>query len=124
LRPLGIEVSYQTIHNWISKYITLMHSYLDKLQPQVGNAWRTDEVYVRVRGNPKYLFALMDDETRFRISKQVADCKGTDDVKPMFREAKRIAHKNPLSILLDGAPNFAEATTNVFWNRKLPRMNR
>ena len=69
----------------------------------------------------KYLFALMDDETRFWISQQVADHEGTSDVKPMFREAQGIAGKNPTAIISDGAPNFAEATTNVFWNVNLTR---
>ena len=39
----------------------------------------------------------------------------------MFREAQRIARKNPTSIISDGASNFAEATTNVFYNRNLTR---
>ncbi len=109
LRLLGTQVSYQTIHNWISKYISLMAKYLDKIQPNVGDAWRTDELYVKVRGNMKYLFALMDDETRFWISQQVADHKGSSDVKPMFYEAKRIAGKNPVSLTSDGTPNFMDA---------------
>jgi hypothetical protein len=37
-----------------------------------------DELYLKVRGNPKYLFALMDDQTRFRIAQQVADTKYTN----------------------------------------------
>ncbi len=121
LKLLGTDVCYQTIHKWIKKYISLMENYTDKLQPQVGNAWRTDELYVKVRGNMKYLFALMDDETRFWISQQVSETKGTSDVKPMFREGQRIAGKNPTSIISDGAPNFAEATRNVFHVRRLPQ---
>jgi len=117
----GVKISYVGIYKWINKYISLMQKYLNKIQPQVGNAWRTDEVYVKVRGNPKYLFAMMDDETRFWIAQEVADHKGTSDVKPMFREAQRIAGKNPTSIISDGASNFAEATTNVFYNRNLTR---
>lgn len=118
LRLLGTEVSYQTIHNWIKKYVSLMQQYTEKIQPQVGNAWRTDELYVKVRGNMKYLFAMMDDETRFWISQQVATNKGTDDVKPMFREAQRVAGKNPKSITSDGARNFAEAS-KVFYDNSL-----
>ncbi len=87
-----------------------MQKYLSKIQPQVGNAWRTDEVYVKVRGNMKYLFALMDDETRYWISQQVADHKRTSDIRPMFRDAQRIAGKKPKAIISDGAMNFAEAS--------------
>ena len=102
----GVKISYVGVYKWIRKYIGLMQGYLDKLQPQVGNAWRTDELFVKVRGNQKYLFAMMDDETRFWIAQQVADHKGTSDVKPMFREAQRIAGKNPTAIISDGVLEF------------------
>ena len=116
LRLLGTQVSYQTIHNWISKYVSLMDKYVDKIQPQVGNAWRTDELYVKVRGNQKYLFALMDDETRFWIAQQVATHKATSDVRPLFREGKRIAGKNPSTLISDGAPNFSDAFSEFYTN--------
>ena len=61
-----------------------MERYVDQITPQVGDTWRTDELYVKIRGNMKYLFGMMDDETRFRIAQQVATHKGTDDVRPMF----------------------------------------
>jgi len=32
---------------------------------------------VKVKGNMKYLYALMDDETRFWIARQIADTKYT-----------------------------------------------
>ncbi|MGI0068760.1 MAG: IS6 family transposase, partial [Nitrosopumilaceae archaeon] len=116
----GVKISYVGIYKWIKRYVSLMQSYLDKLQPQVGNAWRTDELYVKVRGNQKYLFAMMDDETRFWIAQQVADHKGTSDVKPMFREAQRITGKNPQTIISDGAQNFQEAS-KVFYTNTYPR---
>lgn len=42
-----------------------MQTYLEKTTPNVSDAWHADEFYVKVKGNPKYLFALMDDQTRF-----------------------------------------------------------
>ena len=35
-----------------------MKKYIDKITPQVRDAWRADEVYTKVRGDLKYLFAL------------------------------------------------------------------
>jgi transposase-like protein len=40
-----------------------MKAYLDKITPNVADAWRADELYLKVRGNPKYLYAVMDDQT-------------------------------------------------------------
>jgi hypothetical protein len=30
-----------------------------KIAPNVSDAWRADELYLKVRGNPKYLYALI-----------------------------------------------------------------
>ena len=61
LRLLGMDVTHQTVYNWIKKYTKLMTTYLDKITPQVGDAWRADEVFVKIRGELKYVFALLDD---------------------------------------------------------------
>ncbi len=57
----------------------------------MGNAWRTDELYVKIRGNMKYMYAIMDDETRFWIAQQVCATKYTADIKPLFKKAKEVA---------------------------------
>jgi hypothetical protein len=45
------------------------------------------------KGIMKYLYALMDAETRFWNAQQVADTKNTANVQPLFKEAKQIAGK-------------------------------
>jgi transposase-like protein len=81
LKLLGVHVSHQTVLNWIEKYTNLMKQYVDKLKPQVGDTWRADEVFVKFSGNMKYLFALMDDETRYWIAQEVAHSKDKHDAK-------------------------------------------
>ena len=118
LKLLGVKVSHQTIHNWIGKYIDLMQIYLDRITPQVSDIWRTDEIYLKVRGNLTYLFSMMDDETRFWISQQVADNKGTSDVRPMYQNAIEITGKKPAVLISDGATNFAEAYRKEFYSNR------
>ena len=60
LRLLGVEVSHQTVFNWIRKYVGLMERYLDKITPQVSDTWRADELWVNIKGDMKYVFAIMD----------------------------------------------------------------
>jgi putative transposase len=98
-----------------------MGSYLERSTPNVGDAWRADELYVKVRGNPKYLFALMDDQTRFWIAQQVADTKYTSNIQPLFKDAKQITGKRPNSMITDGAANFHDAFNKEFWTKKNPR---
>ncbi len=53
LQLLGVEVSHQTVYSSIKKYITLMKEYSDKIIPNVGDTWRADEVYVKIKGKLK-----------------------------------------------------------------------
>ncbi len=64
LKLQGVKMSHVAIYKWIGKYVGLMQRYLAKITPNVADAWRADELYVKVRGNPKYLYALMDDRNK------------------------------------------------------------
>ena len=79
------------------------------------------ELYLKVKGNNKYLFALMDDETRFWIAQQVADKKNTSDIQPLFKEGKKVAGKSPSVLISDGARNFHDAYNKEFFTLKNPR---
>ncbi len=105
----GVKVSHVTIQNWIKKYVSLMEKYLDKITPQVGEQWRTDELYLKIKGDRKYLFAMLDSETRFWLSQMVSEHKGNDGVSPMFKEAKQKTRKVPTTLISDGAANFHHA---------------
>jgi transposase-like protein len=121
LRLQGVNVSHMTVYRWIGKYVSLMEEYLQKITPQVSDTWRTDELYLKVKGNIKYLYALMDDQTRFWIAQQIADTKFTQDVRPMFKEGKEIAGKKPKTLISDGAGNFHLAYRKEYWTHVTPR---
>jgi transposase-like protein len=119
LRLLGVQVSHKTVYNWITKYTALMEKYLDKITPQVSDTWATDELFLKVKGNLKYLYAMMDEQTRFWIAQEVAETKYTADVRPLFQAAKAIAGKTPRTLVSDGAANFHEAYNQEFRTLKL-----
>ena len=119
LKLIGVEVSYQTVWNWIQKYTALMEKYLEKITPQVSDTWRADELFLKVHGNMKYLYALMDDQTRFWIAQEVADTKYTADIAPLFKHGRQIADKRPKLLITDGAPNFHEAFMQQLWTQKV-----
>jgi transposase-like protein len=51
LRLQGVKMSHVAIYKWVKKYVGLMQVYLEKIMPNVSDAWRADELYVKVRGN-------------------------------------------------------------------------
>ena len=109
LKKANLKVSYKTVQNWGAEYAGIMERLADQIMPQVGEQWRTDEIYMSIRGERKYLFAMLDTETRYWIAKMVAEHKGEDDVVPMFKKAKEVAGKVPETLVSDAAPNFHQA---------------
>ncbi len=118
LRLQGADVSHQTVYNWINKYTKLMKAYLDKITPQVGDAWRADEVWTKINGDMKYLFALIDDESRFLIAKEVANSKELHDASSLFRQAKQVTQTKPKVIITDGLMSYHDAYMKEFWTQK------
>lgn len=121
LELIGVEVSHQTVSNWISKYTNIMKAYVDNLKPEVSSTWRADEIWIKVKGDMKYLFALMDDETRYWIAQEVADSKDKHDARNLFKEGKDIAGRRPETLITDGLPSYHDAFNKVFYQRNNPQ---
>lgn len=138
LKLQGLNVSHVGILKWIRKYVSLMDNYLAQMKPQVSDTWRADEVYINFKGNRKYLFAVMDDETRFWIAQQVSHWKENADATRLFRKAKEVAGKEPKTLITDALGSYKMAsefefrqTTHIreiaidgkVHNNKMERMN-
>lgn len=118
LRLQGVKVSHVSVYKWVEKYVGLMEKYLEGITPDVGDAWRADELWVKFRGDMKYVFALMDDETRFWIAQEVANSKHKHDARNLFRMGKEVAGKSPKKIITDGLPAYHDAYKKEFWTMK------
>lgn len=121
LEFIGTKVCFKTIDNWIEKYTAIMKTYADNIKPNVSQTWRADEVYVKIRGDMKYLFALIDDETRYWIAQEVADSKHIHDARAIFHEAKVIADKRPETLITDGLPAYRKAFNDEFYTQAKPQ---
>jgi putative transposase len=56
----GVKMSHVAVYKWIRKYVSVIQNYPKKIKPNVGDAWRTHEIFVKVKGDMKYLYELMD----------------------------------------------------------------
>jgi transposase-like protein len=118
LKLQGINKSHVAIYKWIGKYVKLMEDYLEQIKPQVSDTWRADELYVKIKGDMKYLFALMDDETRFWIAQEVADSKYRHDARRLFQLGKEATDTKPKTLITDGLPAYHDAYLKEFWTAK------
>ncbi|MCJ7506755.1 DDE-type integrase/transposase/recombinase [Candidatus Bathyarchaeota archaeon] len=118
LRLQGVNVSHVSIYKWIQKYVGLMENYLKQITPQLSDTWRADEMWMKFKGNPKYLYALLDDETRFWIAKEVAGDKfskeAADYASKLLSQGKQIAGKTPLTLITDGLHAY-----HLAWKREI-----
>jgi transposase-like protein len=138
LRLQGLNVSHVAVLKWIRKYVALMAKYTESIIPQVSDTWRADELYVKVKGDMKYLFAVMDDETRFWIAQEVSSVKEGANASRLFMEAKRATGKAPTTLITDALRSYGMAAkldfphathvreialTGRVHNNKMERMN-
>jgi transposase-like protein len=121
LKLRGVKVSHVAVYKWINKYTALMEQYIEKIQPQVSDTWRADEIYVKIKGDMKYVFAVMDDETRYWIAQEVAGSKFKHDAAKIFREAKEIAGKRPNVMVTDGLPAYHDAFNRELYTNTKPQ---
>ena len=124
LRLIGSQVSHQTIYNWIHKYMDLMEKYIEKIVPNVSNTWRADEIHMKFKGNMKYVFALMDDETRYWIAQDVAGSKEAVDARTLFLKGEAAVSKKPKVLITDGLKAYKQAHRELWWTRRLESRTR
>jgi transposase-like protein len=118
LKLQGVTVDHSTILRWVKKYVRLMERYLEKIKPNVSDTWRADELYVKIKGNMKYLFALLDDETRFWIAQEVAETKHGHDARKLFQMGMKVAGKKPKTLITDGLRAYQDAYYSEFYSFK------
>lgn len=119
LKLIGMDITHQTVYNWIKKYTELLEKYIETITPQVSDTWRSDELFLKFSGNIKYMYALLDDETRYLIAQQVANTKFKEDIRGLFREGQKVAGKKPKVLITDGARNFHQAYMAEYWTRPI-----
>jgi len=56
----GIEVCQTTIYRWVQEYNNLIYCLWKKRKTFVGDSWRMDETYIKIKGKWHYLYRAID----------------------------------------------------------------
>ncbi|MDE0525756.1 MAG: DDE-type integrase/transposase/recombinase [Thaumarchaeota archaeon] len=114
----GIDVDNSVIYRWVERYSKIAGLFTDSLTPDVGNWYRADEVWVKVNGKKHYLFATMDDDTRYWLAGELADSNDKHDAYDIFKTTKDHAGgKNPTVLISDKLPAYQKAARKVFGSK-------
>ena len=103
-----------TIYRWISNYFQTSAVYLNGIVPRVGNGFRFDEVWMNVAGQQNYLFASMDDNTRFWLGSEMVDNKYQHNAGNIFQMTKTQAGKIPRVVISDKLKAYSKSSKKVF----------
>ena len=113
---MGVDVSYRAIYDWICKYSTMVSKYLNGVVPRTNdrNMIRADEVWIKVAGEQKYLFASMDDDSRYWLASDMAETKFQHNADRLLELTKEKIGKNPTHFVTDGLPAYMKSSKKVF----------
>ena len=111
-----ITVTYRTIYNWVAKYSKMTSDYLNEIIPRTNGRTmvRADEIWIKIRGEQKYLFASMDDDTRYWLASDMAHTKFQHNADVLLELTKEKIGKNPAHFVTDGLPAYMKSSKRVF----------
>ena len=96
----GITLAHTTILRWVQRYVPDFEKRWNQYARAVGDSWRVDETYIKVKGQWVYLYRAVDKQGRtvdFLLSKR----RDVATAKRFFSNAAK-QHGPPRVITLDG----------------------
>lgn len=118
----GIRVAPTTILNYLKRYEKLLSDYMTNcLKPKFSGHVNVDELYVKIDGEMKYLFAALDPDTRYLLCSVLSQKKDYKGARELFRElARAVGHdkkSQPIkSITTDAMSSYKKAFDTYFVN--------
>ena len=115
----GLSMAHTTVMRWVHHYAQEFERRWNRFARPVGQSWRVDETYVKIRGKWVCLYRAVDREGRtvdFRLS-------GRRDVgaaKAFFRNAIKHQGSAPGTITLDGYAASHRAVREMKTDGQLP----
>ena len=109
----GIEVSHSTVHRWIARYIRLLRRVEEKLRPKLGDTWQMDDMIVKFRGEPGYVWNILDMETRYLVAMTISDGRGTEEALKAIKEGLKKSGDNKVTLRTDALKSYEKAAKKL-----------
>jgi transposase-like protein/DNA-directed RNA polymerase subunit RPC12/RpoP len=100
----GTSVAPSTVYDWIASYSRRAVAWMDRLSAQTGERWHVDETVISVNGRPRYLWNVIDADTRFLLATEVSRVRGVREVRRLMARAKEATPDRPMEVRSDGMP--------------------
>ena len=89
-RNSGIHVAQAAIHHWIFQLVRMLDNVFRRHKRSVGQRWRIDETYIKIKDQWKYLYRAVDTGKSGVNAAALATLKTDkhDEKKMTFRQSK------------------------------------
>ena len=114
----GIVVVHTTILRWVQRYVPEFKKRWNHYARPVGNSWRVDETYIKIRGAWKYLYRAVDKEG-LTVDFLLSEHRDIAAAKRFFTQAI-VKHEAPAKITLDGYEASHQAVSDLKKTGVLP----
>jgi len=104
-----VDKPVSTLHRWIVKLTETMRKALEDVTLELGDKWLGDETVVKVKGEERYLWSIMDYETRRYIASLLTEGRGAKEASSVIKKAIKKAGKQPQKLITDGLESYSKA---------------
>ncbi|WP_406729960.1 IS6 family transposase [Streptomyces sp. GD-15H] len=108
----GVIVSYETIRRWCLKFGQQYAHGLRRRQPQPGDKWHLDEVFIKINGEQKYLWRAVDQNGNV-LDILVQNRRDTAAARRFFRRLLKGIGAVPRVIVTDQLRSYGAAHREV-----------
>ena len=113
-----LKLDHSNILRRIQKYSTIINDYVKTLKPELKDIWHHDEMKIQAGGKWKWLWNIMDEDTKFLITTQVSTKARSRDTRKFFASVKEQAQKEPEFLITDGRHSYKRAI-----KKEMPQTN-
>jgi Transposase and inactivated derivatives len=117
----GIQVDHSTIMRWVHQYSPELERKIRRHLRPTNDSWRVDEIYIKVKGEWKYLYRAVDsdgDTIDFMLSAK----RNRKAAKRFLKKALSSDHNQiPRTITVDKNPAYPPAIDKLKNDRMFPR---
>jgi putative transposase len=112
----GIELSHQTIHNWVQSVgVDMAMKFRVRWKGKAGKKWHADATYIRVEGRWCYLYRAIDKDGNL-IDVYLSDTRDDAAAQAFFSQCFKTIGVKPQQITIDKEAALANGIKDVFKN--------
>ena len=112
----NLDIDHSTVYRWITKYTDIIGAYVATLEPELGDIWHTDEMKIKIGGEWRWLWNVMDERTRFHLVSIVTQGREIQDARKAFKKSKEVGNKKPRLMVTDGLASYKKAFNAEFYD--------